>query len=81
MRLSKASSSPSTPVPVSCTSLPLLARDDYRIAQEKGIGILQLIAPDGTFLPEATDFAGRFCKEADPDIIRWMKDKGVLSQA
>ena len=57
---------------------PAFGEDDYRVAHEKGFGMLQLIAPDGTFVPEATDFAGRFCKEADPDIIRWLKDKGVL---
>ncbi len=57
---------------------PAFGEDDYRAAQENGLGMLQLIAPDGTFVPEAVDFAGRFCKEADPDIIRWMKDRGVL---
>jgi isoleucyl-tRNA synthetase len=57
---------------------PAFGEDDYRIAHEKGFGFLQLIAPDGTFTPEATDFAGRFCKDADPDIIQWMKEKGVL---
>jgi len=57
---------------------PAFGEDDYRVAQEKGFGFLQLIAPDGTFVAEATDFAGRFCKEADPDIIFWMKENGVL---
>ncbi|MBN1491367.1 MAG: isoleucine--tRNA ligase [Phycisphaerae bacterium] len=57
---------------------PAFGEDDYQIAQQKGLGFLQLIAPDGTFVPEATDFAGRFCKEADPDIIRHMKERGVL---
>ena len=57
---------------------PAFGEDDYRVCRDKGMGFLQLIAPDGTFVPEATDFAGRFCKEADKDIIRWMKDKGVL---
>jgi isoleucyl-tRNA synthetase len=57
---------------------PAFGEDDYRAARENGFGFLQLVAPDGTFVPEATDFAGRFCKEADPDIIRWLKDKGVL---
>ncbi|MHC4674054.1 MAG: isoleucine--tRNA ligase, partial [Planctomycetota bacterium] len=57
---------------------PAFGEDDYCIAQEKGIGFLQLLAPDGTFVPEATDFAGRFCKEADPDIITWMKNRGFL---
>ncbi|UCD27836.1 MAG: isoleucine--tRNA ligase [Planctomycetota bacterium] len=57
---------------------PAFGEDDYRVAQEKGLGFLQLIAPDGTFVPEATDFAGRFCKEADSDIVYWMRDRGVL---
>ncbi len=57
---------------------PAFGEDDYRIAREQGLGFLQLVAPDGTFVPEVTDFAGRFCKEADADIIRWLKDKGFL---
>ena len=57
---------------------PAFGEDDYRVAQEKGLGIIQLIAPDGMFVPEATDFAGRFCKEADSDIIRNLKDRGLL---
>ncbi|HSA28158.1 MAG TPA: isoleucine--tRNA ligase [Phycisphaerae bacterium] len=57
---------------------PAFGEDDYRAAQEHGLGMLQLIAPDGTFVPEARDFAGRFCKEADPDIIKWLRDKGIL---
>jgi len=57
---------------------PAFGEDDYRVAQEHGLGFLQLVAPDGTLVPEVADFAGRFCKEADPDIIRWLKDKGFL---
>ena len=57
---------------------PAFGEDDYKAARENGLGFLQLIAPDGRFVPEATDFAGRFCKEADPDIVRWLKEKGVL---
>ena len=33
---------------------------------------------DGTFPDEVTDFAGRFCKEADRDIIRNLRARGVL---
>ncbi|MEP0842936.1 MAG: isoleucine--tRNA ligase [Phycisphaerae bacterium] len=57
---------------------PAFGEDDYRVAREKGLGFLQLVAPDGTFVPEATDFAGRFCKEADADIIRDLKERGLL---
>ena len=56
--------------------------DDFRVSREKGFGFLQLIEPDGTFPKDATDFAGRFCKEADRDIIRNLKERGLLfSQA
>ncbi len=57
---------------------PAFGEDDYRAARDNELGFLQLIAPDGTFVPEAVDFAGRFCKEADHDIIRNLKDRGLL---
>jgi isoleucyl-tRNA synthetase len=57
---------------------PAFGEDDFRVAREQGLGFLQLIAPDGTFVPEATDFAGRFCKEADRDIIRHLRAAGLL---
>ncbi|MFQ6047828.1 MAG: isoleucine--tRNA ligase [Phycisphaerae bacterium] len=57
---------------------PAFGEEDYRLCQEQGMGFLQLIEPDGRFAPEATDFAGRFCKEADNDIIAWMQQRGFL---
>ena len=57
---------------------PAFGEDDYRVCQELGMGFLQLLKPDGTFPPEVTDFAGRFCKEADKDIIRNLKGRGLL---
>jgi isoleucyl-tRNA synthetase len=61
---------------------PAFGEDDYRVCQELGLGFLQLLLkPDGTFPPEVTDFAGRFCKEADKDIIRNLKARGLLSSS
>jgi len=57
---------------------PAFGEDDFRVCKEKGMGFLQLLKPDGTFPPEVTDFAGRFCKEADRDIIRNLRARGVL---
>ncbi len=57
---------------------PAFGEDDFRLAKEEGLGFLQLVQPDGTFPPEVTDFAGRFCKEADRDIIRLLRQRGVL---
>ncbi|MCA9531165.1 MAG: isoleucine--tRNA ligase [Myxococcales bacterium] len=57
---------------------PAFGEDDFRACEAHGMGFLQLVRPDGTFPPEVTDFAGRFCKEADRDIIRLLRARGVL---
>lgn len=57
---------------------PAFGEDDFRACQEKGLGFLQLVEPDGTFSEEVTEFRGRFCKEADRDIIRNLKARGLL---
>jgi isoleucyl-tRNA synthetase len=57
---------------------PAFGEDDFRVAREQGLGFLQLIEPDGTFAADATNFAGRFCKDADADIIRDLRDRGLL---
>lgn len=57
---------------------PAFGEDDFRACKAEGLGFLQLVQPDGTFPPEVTDFAGRFCKEADRDIIRLLKKKHIL---
>lgn len=57
---------------------PAFGEDDFRVCQEKGLGFLQLIEPDGTFSAAVSDFSGRFCKEADRDIIRDLRARGLL---
>ncbi len=57
---------------------PAFGEDDFRAARDKGIGLLQLVGADGKFLDVVTDFAGTFCKDADRDIIRNLRDRGLL---
>jgi isoleucyl-tRNA synthetase len=57
---------------------PAFGEDDFKVGHEAGVGILQLVLPDGTFDPRVTDFAGRFCKEADRDIIRNLRGRDLL---
>ncbi|TNF26398.1 MAG: isoleucine--tRNA ligase [Deltaproteobacteria bacterium] len=57
---------------------PAFGEDDFKYAAEHGIGMLQLITSEGRFDERVTDFAGRFCKEADRDIIRNLKSRGIL---
>jgi len=57
---------------------PAFGVDDFNAAKQHGIGFLCLVKPDGKFDERVTDFAGRFCKEADRDIIRLLKKRGLL---
>ncbi len=57
---------------------PAFGEDDFAACKSEGLGWLQLLRPDGTFPPEVTDFAGRFCKDADRDIIRNLRTRGLL---
>jgi isoleucyl-tRNA synthetase len=57
---------------------PAFGADDFAACKANGIGFLCLVKPDGKFDARATDFAGRFCKEADRDIIRNLKRRGIL---
>ncbi|NJN64753.1 MAG: isoleucine--tRNA ligase [Acidobacteria bacterium] len=57
---------------------PAFGEDDAKACQENGMGFLQLVQPDGTFPPEVSDFAGRFCKEADRDIVRHLRARGLV---
>ncbi|MCA9515631.1 MAG: isoleucine--tRNA ligase [Myxococcales bacterium] len=57
---------------------PAYGEEDFKAAKENGIGMLQLVDADGRFDARATDFAGRFCKEADRDIIRNLRSRDLL---
>ena len=57
---------------------PAFGEDDFRVCQAKGLGFLQLVESDGTLSDAVTDFAGRFCKDADRDIIRDLRRRGLL---
>ena len=57
---------------------PAFGADDFAACKDNGIGFINLVNPDGRFDSRVTDFAGRFCKEADRDIIRNLKRRGLL---
>lgn len=56
---------------------PAFGEDDMKVARDHGLGLLQWIEPDGTFSP-GTTWAGTFCKDADKDIIRDLKERGLM---
>ncbi|XP_061147460.1 isoleucine--tRNA ligase, cytoplasmic [Syngnathus typhle] len=62
---------------------PYFGADDYRVCTEyKIIQRDQVpICPvdaSGCFTSEVTDFAGQYVKDADKNIIKWLKEKGRL---
>jgi isoleucyl-tRNA synthetase len=57
---------------------PAFGADDYALGQKEGLPVIQLVGPDGNFAKECGPFAGRFVKEADNDIIRDLKSRGLL---
>ncbi len=55
---------------------PAYGEDDMLVAQNEGLGMYQWVGPDGRF--RAGFVEGRFCKEADRDILRDLRDRGLL---
>ena len=53
---------------------PAFGEDDYRIAQKYGIpSEVCPVTMSGCFTEEVSDFAGSFIKDADANIIAWLK--------
>lgn len=57
---------------------PAFGEDDYRLHQRDGIPLLQPVTSRGTFTDDITEWAGMWIKDADPKIIRSLKDSGKL---
>ncbi len=58
---------------------PAFGEDDHRVLRKAGIeAFVCPVTMAGEFTAEVRDFAGRFVKEADADIIRQLNDAGTL---
>ena len=57
---------------------PAFGEDDARVGRLFNLPFVQLVREDGTMPAEVTDFAGVFCKEADPGLVRKLKEEGKL---
>ena len=55
--------------------------DDFRLGEQYGIKVQNLVRPDGTFDERIEPFAGRFVKDADPDIVEALRVSGRLFRA
>lgn len=57
---------------------PAFGEDDYNVCKKHGIDVVDPVDADGNFGPLVPDYAGRNVKEADKDIIKDLKAKGVV---
>lgn len=57
---------------------PAFGEDDARVGRLYNLPFVQLVREDGTMPAEVTDFAGVFCKDADPGLVRKLKEEGKL---
>jgi isoleucyl-tRNA synthetase len=57
---------------------PDFGEDDFTACRDQGIQVVQSVDDEGNFKESVTDFAGRNIKEADPDIIRMLKEHGRI---
>ncbi|HTS00386.1 MAG TPA: isoleucine--tRNA ligase [Bacteroidota bacterium] len=57
---------------------PAYGEDDYQTSRKEGLPTIHPVNSRGEFGPDVPDFAGKFVKEADHDIIRVLKERGIL---
>ncbi|MCD4650201.1 MAG: isoleucine--tRNA ligase, partial [Candidatus Cloacimonetes bacterium] len=57
---------------------PAFGQDDFELGRKYDLPVINLVDGAGEFLPEVTDWAGVFVKQADKEIIRNLKDRGLL---
>ncbi|MEK6566320.1 MAG: isoleucine--tRNA ligase [Bacteroidota bacterium] len=57
---------------------PAYGEDDYQQAKKYGLPTIHPVNKSGEFGPEVKDFAGKFVKDADPEIIANLKQRGLL---
>ncbi|MBN1860793.1 MAG: isoleucine--tRNA ligase [Candidatus Thermoplasmatota archaeon] len=58
---------------------PAFGEDDYNVGCTYDLPVVQLVKLDGTFPEEVTLWRGQFVKDADPSIIQYLEDRGLLA--
>ncbi|NGM81741.1 isoleucine--tRNA ligase [Paenibacillus sp. 7124] len=57
---------------------PAHGEDDYKACRENGITFVNVVDTSGKYTNTVTDFAGRFVKDCDLDIVKALSEKGLL---
>jgi isoleucyl-tRNA synthetase len=57
---------------------PMFGEDDYALGKEKGLSMIQHVRMDGEFTDDVTDFAGKFVKGQDLNVVKFLGEKGSV---
>lgn len=57
---------------------PAHGEDDNRVARQHGLPMLMVVNNAGKYTDQVTDFAGRFVKDCDLDIVKDLTARGLL---
>lgn len=60
---------------------PAFGADDMDVGREYGLPVIQTVKPDGGFVDEVTPWAGMWVKDADPEIKKELRARGLLYKA
>ncbi|HWD66010.1 MAG TPA: isoleucine--tRNA ligase, partial [Solirubrobacteraceae bacterium] len=55
--------------------------DDFRLGEQYGLNVVNPVKPDGTYDERIGEYAGRWVKDADPDLIEDLRARGRLYRA
>jgi isoleucyl-tRNA synthetase len=57
---------------------PAFGADDMEVGKQYGLPVLMTVGADGRFINAVTEFRGMWVKDADPEIIRDLKKRGLM---
>ena len=57
---------------------PAYGEDDFRVCRQAGIELIDPLDDEGRYKDYIAEYAGQFVKDADKDIIRDLKERGLL---
>lgn len=60
---------------------PAFGEDDYKIGQKYDLPVIQPVDKSGRFIEEISDFKHEFVKDADKNIMKNLKERGLLYHA
>ncbi len=60
---------------------PAFGREDFEEGERWGLPMVQLVDDEGKIKPEAKPFAGLWFKDADPKILAYLAERGLLFRA